>query len=115
MLLPVSDDPTVSFRIVFNAGSQDDPAGKEGLAALTAAIVAEGSTKKRSYEEVLSLLYPMAADVSEQVDKEMTVFSGRTHKDNLEAFYGAPQGNRHGAGVRRRGLRAREERLSVTT
>jgi zinc protease len=88
VLLPVSDDPTVSFRIVFNAGSQDDPAGKEGLAALTAAIVAEGATKKRSYEEVLSLLYPMAADVSEQVDKEMTVFSGRTHKDNLEAFYG---------------------------
>ena len=88
VLLPVTDDPTVSFRIVFNAGSQNDPAGKEGLAALTAALVAEGATKKHSYEEVLALLYPMAADVAEQVDKEMTVFSGRTHKDNLEAFYG---------------------------
>ena len=88
VLLPVADDPTVSFRVVFNAGSQDDPAGKEGLAALTAALVAEGATKKHTYEEVLALLYPMAADVSEQVDKEMTVFSGRTHKDNLEAFYG---------------------------
>lgn len=88
VLLPVADDPTVSFRVVFNAGSQNDPAGKEGLAALTAALVAEGSTQKHSYEEVLALLYPMAADVSEQVDKEMTVFSGRTHKDNLDAFYG---------------------------
>jgi zinc protease len=29
----------------------------------------------------------MAADVSEQVDKEMTVFSGRTHRDNLGEFY----------------------------
>ena len=88
VLLPVADDPTVSFRIVFNAGSQNDPAGKEGLAALTATLIAEGSTKKHTYEEVLALLYPMAADVSEQVDKEMTVFSGRTHKDNLDEFYG---------------------------
>jgi zinc protease len=87
VLFPVADDPTVSFRIVFDVGSQNDPAGKKGLAALTATIIAEGSTKKHSYEEVLALLYPMAADVSEQVDKEMTVFSGRTHKDNLEAFY----------------------------
>ena len=87
VLLPVAEDPTVSFRIVFQTGSQDDPTGKEGLAAVTAALVAEGATRKHSYEEVLSLLYPMAADVSEQVDKEMTVFSGRTHKDNLESFY----------------------------
>ena len=88
VLLPVADDPTVSFKVVFNVGSQNDPAGKEGLAALTATLIAEGSTKKHTYEEVLALLYPMAADVSEQVDKEMTVFSGRTHKDNLDAFYG---------------------------
>jgi zinc protease len=85
--LPVSDDPTVSFRILFNIGSQNDPAGKEGLAALTAALVTEGSTKRHSYEEILELLYPMAASVDEQVDKEMTVFTGRTHLDNLEAYY----------------------------
>jgi len=88
VLLPVADDPTVSFRVLFNVGSQNDPAGKEGLAALTAGLIAEGSTKAHSYEEMLALLYPMAADVSEQVDKEMTVFSGRTHKDNLDEFYG---------------------------
>jgi zinc protease len=88
VLLPVADDPTVSFRILFNVGSENDPAGKEGLAALTAALIAEGSTKKHSYEDVLALLYPMASDVTASVDKEMTVFSGRTHKDNLEAFYG---------------------------
>jgi len=87
VLLQVPDDPTVSFRILFNIGSQNDPPGKEGLAGLTAALIAEGSTKKHTYEEILALLYPMAADVSEQVDKEMTVFSGRTHKDNLDEFH----------------------------
>ncbi len=87
VLLPVADDPTVSFRVLFNVGSQNDPAGKDGLAALTATLITEGSTKKHSYEEILDLLYPMAASISDQVDKEMTVFIGRTHKDNLEAYY----------------------------
>lgn len=85
--LPVRDDPTISFRILFKVGSQNDPAGKEGLAALTAALIAQGSTKKHSYEQILDLLYPMASSISYQVDKEMTVFSGRVHRDNLEAFY----------------------------
>lgn len=87
VLMPVADDPTVSFRILFNVGSQNDPEGKEGLAALTASLIAEGSTARHSYEEVLALLYPMAASISDQVDKEMTVFSGRTHLDNLDAYY----------------------------
>ena len=85
--LPVADDPTVSFRVLFNVGSQNDPPGKEGLAALTATLITEGSTKKHSYEEILEMLYPMAASVYDQVDKEMTVFSGRTHLDNLDVFY----------------------------
>jgi zinc protease len=87
VLLPVAADPTVCFRILFNVGSQNDPPGKEGLAALTATLVAEGSTTQRSYEDMLTLLYPMAGAISAQVDKEITVFIGRTHKDNLEAYY----------------------------
>ncbi len=87
VLMPVADDPTVSFRILFNVGSQNDPDGKEGLAALTASLITEGSTTRHSYEEVTALLYPMAASISDQVDKEMTVFSGRTHVDNLDAYY----------------------------
>lgn len=88
VLMKVSDDPTVSFRILFHVGSQNDPAGKEGLAALTAMVLTQGSTKEHSYEALLEALYPMAASISEDVDKEMTVFSGRTHKDNLDAYYG---------------------------
>lgn len=87
VLLPVSDDPTVSFRILFNVGSMYDPAGKEGLAALTASMLTQGSTQAHSYEQLLELLYPMAASISDQVDKEMTVFYGRTHKDNLTDYY----------------------------
>jgi zinc protease len=87
VLLPVKDDPTVAFRVLFNVGSQNDPAGKEGLAALTADLLTEGATAKHSYEQILELLYPMAASVDARVDKEMTVFVGRTHRDNLEAYY----------------------------
>jgi zinc protease len=87
VLLPVADDPTISFRIVFNIGSQNDPAGKEGLAALTASLIADGSTQKHSFEEITALLYPMAAGIGDNVDKEMTVFTGRTHTDNLDDYY----------------------------
>ncbi len=84
--LPVKTDPTVSFRLWVKVGSQNDPAGKEGLAVLTAAMLTEGSTDSNSYEQILEKLYPMAASYSAQVDKEMTIIIGRTHKDNLEKF-----------------------------
>ncbi|NOY05338.1 MAG: insulinase family protein [Chlorobi bacterium] len=87
VLLQVKDDPTVSFRIWFKVGSQNDPAGKEGLAALTAAMMTEGATRNNSYEEILEKLYPMAAGYGASVDKEMTIIYGRTHKDNLDAYY----------------------------
>ena len=86
VLMPVAADPTVSFRIAFAVGSQNDPAGKEGLAALTAAMMAEGATTRRSYPEILKALYPMAAEYSVRVDREVITFSGRVHKDNLVAY-----------------------------
>ncbi|MBC7188190.1 MAG: insulinase family protein [Calditrichaeota bacterium] len=85
--LPVASDPTISLRLWFKVGSQNDPSGKEGLAALTAQMIADASTKKNSYEQILEKLYPMAAGYSAQVDKEMTIIMGRVHKDNLEAYY----------------------------
>ena len=86
VLLPVKDDPTVSFRIWFKFGTQNDPKGKEGLAELTASLLVSGSTKVNSYEEILDKLYPMASGYDAKVDKEMTVISGRTHKDNLKDY-----------------------------
>ncbi len=79
--------PFVAFDIWVKVGSENDPQGKEGLAALTAALVSEGSTTQDAYEEIVRKLYPMAGGYGESVDKEMTVFTGRIHRDNLEAYY----------------------------
>ena len=84
--LPVSSDPTISFRIWFKVGSQNDPEGKEGLAAMTAAMITDGSTELNSYDQILEKLYPMAAGYNSSVDKEMTVITGRIHGDNLEDY-----------------------------
>jgi zinc protease len=86
VLLPVAGDPTVSCKLMFAVGTQNDPPGKEGLANLTAQIMSDGATRKHSYSEVLELLYPMASGYGVRVDKEVTTFSGRIHKDNLAAY-----------------------------
>jgi len=87
ILLPVKNDPTISFRIWFKVGSQNDPSGKEGLANITAQMLTDASTQKNSYEQILDKLYPLAASYSSEVSVEMTVISGRTHKDNLDEYY----------------------------
>lgn len=79
--------PIVSFRIQFLTGSLDDPKGKEGVAALTAAMISQGGTKKRAYDEIVEAFYPMATEFSAQTDKEMTTFIGNTHVDNLDKYY----------------------------
>ncbi|MGH9763309.1 MAG: M16 family metallopeptidase, partial [Blastocatellia bacterium] len=86
VLLP-SSSPIVSFRIVFTAGASLDPQGKLGVARLTAAMIAEGGTRTRTYEEIVRAMYPMATNFFSQVDKEMSVFGGQTHIDNLQAYY----------------------------
>ena len=87
VLLPSKNDPTVSFRIWFKVGWQNDPVGKEGLANLTAQMLTDASTEKNSYEQILDKLYPLAAGYSASSTVEMTVVTGRTHKDNLADYY----------------------------
>ncbi|PWU03495.1 MAG: hypothetical protein C5B51_18940 [Terriglobia bacterium] len=79
--------PLVTFRIVFTAGSAVDPPGQPGVAYLTAMMLAHGGTRDLTYRQVLDALFPMAASVNAQVDKEMVTFSGSAHADNLEAYY----------------------------
>src|SRR6266568_7513924 len=80
--------PLVTFRILFMTGSAFDPVGKEGVAALTASMLAQGGTRTLNYQQIVEAMYPMAASVEWQVDKEMTVFSGTTHVENLDRYYG---------------------------
>ncbi|HET6372795.1 MAG TPA: pitrilysin family protein [Candidatus Polarisedimenticolia bacterium] len=86
-LLKPAEVPLVSFRVLLHVGAANDPPGKEGVAALTASLLSHGASKTMSYQEIIQALYPMAADVSSQVDKEMTVFSGTTHVDTLDSYY----------------------------
>src|SRR5438876_1164032 len=79
--------PLVSFRILFMTGSASDPQGKEGVASLTAAMLAEGGSRAKTYAQITDAMYPMATSFQWQADKEMTVFSGTTHIDNLEKYY----------------------------
>ena len=72
-----SKSPLVTFRLVFTTGSASDPAGKEGLAYLTAMMLANGGTAELTYKQVVDALYPMAAGVGAQVDHEMCTFFRR--------------------------------------
>jgi zinc protease len=87
VLVP-SRSPLVTFRILFQTGAADDPKGREGVAALTAAMLAQGGSRRMSYEQISTAFYPMAAGFGAQADKEMTVFTGTIHRDNLERYYG---------------------------
>lgn len=86
--LPSPGSPLVAVRLMFRAGSIHDPQGKEGLAALTALMIAEGGTEERSYAELVDALYPMAASIGSNTDREATVIGGETHVDNLDAYAG---------------------------
>jgi zinc protease len=86
VLLPSAGNPLVAIRIFFEVGASEDPRGKQGLSALTAAMLGEGGTRERTYAEVLDALYPMAANIRYYGDKDSVVFEGTVHRDNLAAF-----------------------------
>lgn len=86
-VLQPNRSPLVTFRILFTTGAAFDPPGKEGLAALTASMLTEGGTRAMTYEQITEAMYPMATGFGSQVDKEMTVFDGTTHVDNLDKYY----------------------------
>jgi zinc protease len=81
-----SQTPLVSLRLMFDVGSIHDPAGKEGLATLTALMIGQGSTTKRSYTDLLEALYPMAASIGTDTDREVTLFTGTVHRDKLNDY-----------------------------
>jgi zinc protease len=86
-VLQPNRSPLVTFRLLFMTGSASDPEGKEGVAALTAAMLAQAGSRRMTYEQIQEAFYPMASDFDYQIDKEMTVFSGTTHIDNLNSYY----------------------------
>lgn len=77
-----NDIPLLNIKIQFKAGSAHDPAGKEGLAALSASMISKASSQTYRYEDIQKQFYPLAASLSSQVDKELTTFTIQTHKDH---------------------------------
>jgi zinc protease len=84
--LPSPSSPLTTIRLVFQVGAADDPSGKKGLADLTATMLGEGGTLRRTWSQVLDALYPMAAEIDFYGDKDAFVFTGTIHRDNLQAF-----------------------------
>src|SRR3979490_2402079 len=86
VLLP-NRSPLVTFRILFMTGSAYDPKGKEGLASLTAAMLAEGGSRTKPYSGITDVMYPMATSFHWPAGKNKAVFAGDTHLYDLNKFY----------------------------
>jgi zinc protease len=86
-LLSVPDSPLINLRVVLRIGSANDPVGKEGLCALALNLLAQGGTKDLTYKQITEKFFPLAAELQLSVDKEMSVFSGTIHRDNLNVYY----------------------------
>lgn len=79
--------PVVDLRLVFQAGSVDDPVGFEGLTQVMLTSMLEGRAGTLSYAERARMLYPMAAQLEGYVGREQFVISARVHRDHLQRFY----------------------------
>ena len=82
-----NDSPLIDVNFLFYTGAAADPAGKKGVAALTARMLTQGGSKTRTYKKIQEGLYPLAGQFSSQLDKEMMSFTGRVHKDNADQWY----------------------------
>jgi zinc protease len=80
--------PLVDVAFLVHAGAALDPEDRKGLAALTAAMITGGGSRRHTIQEINEAMYPLAAGFDAQVDKEMTRLSGQVHRDNLETWYG---------------------------
>ncbi len=86
LLMRPSALPILDMKLTFAVGSLHDPKGKEGLAALAAAMVTEAGSRQSRTDEVKAALYPLAASFTAQVDKEVTTLTGAAHADVWSAF-----------------------------
>jgi len=86
IVLQKSPSPLINVKLLFGVGSAYDPAGKEGLSALTAAMVTQSGSKLLTIDEINALLYPMAGTFVARADKELTSITGVIHRDNWNKF-----------------------------
>jgi len=78
--------PVVTLKLLFQAGSARDPAGKEGLAGVAADLLAGGGSRRLRIEEIRAALHPLSATFEAEVDKEMVTLTGTFPRDGWERF-----------------------------
>ncbi|HMG36224.1 MAG TPA: pitrilysin family protein [Blastocatellia bacterium] len=74
--------PIVSFNFIVRAGSVDDPAGKEGVASLTAALLRKG-TSQRTADQISSELDFIGGDLDAVAQFDYSVGSAEFVKKDL--------------------------------
>jgi len=84
--IPPNDNAIINIQLRFRSGAVDDPPGKAGITYLTARVMAEGGTQALNAKQLLEALFPLAAELDVRVDKELTTFHARVHRDNLAKF-----------------------------
>ncbi|HET7738888.1 MAG TPA: pitrilysin family protein, partial [Tepidiformaceae bacterium] len=75
--------PLVRVKVQFAVGSSHDPAGKEGLAALAAEMIAEAGSADLRFDEIRQALFPIAGSFEAQVDRDVTTFTGVMHRETI--------------------------------
>jgi zinc protease len=78
--------PLVTLKLLFQAGSARDPAGKEGLAAIAADLLVEGGSRRLRIEEIRTALHPLSASFDAQADKELVTLTGTFPRSGWERF-----------------------------
>jgi zinc protease len=86
IVLQPSKQPQLLVKLLFGVGSAHDPAGKEGLAALTADLIANGGSAAMRIDEIEAARYPLAGSFRAVTDKEMTTFTGTIHRERWQRF-----------------------------
>ena len=83
LAVPNTETPTVTIQARFEMGQRDEPAGKAGLTAITAALMRE-ATLKRSAAEFSEELERIGANVSVSPGKYQTTVTVSTLSKNLD-------------------------------
>src|ERR1043165_1923134 len=62
--------PQIEIKLLFNAGSANDPVGKEGLARLSADMIADAGSRSMQIDAIRKALLPQARTDAALRDKE---------------------------------------------
>jgi zinc protease len=82
LVVPTSRLPLVDFRLVVRAGSVCDPAGREGVARLTAELLTQGAGK-RTAKQLADDIEFVGGSLSASAGAEQLVVSGEVLKKDL--------------------------------